>query len=342
MSTGTEAAAVARGLAFLERGQLPGGAFPVLASTDPGFATGAPDPSVFPTALVAHCLSFAPAAAEMRARACDFLEREMDRHGLWKHWSREHPQYASLPPDLDDTSCAAAALAAAGRDFPDPREILFANRDRQGRFLTWVVPRLRWTAAAHRRATLPQLRRAPRLFIFFRRTSAKASDVDAVVNANALFHLGPVPETEQARAFLLAVLRDGDEAHCDKWYESPFAIWYFLSRALAGAAPEAGRIICERIASARPASALEAALAVCALHYWRAPVPTELIELLLARQRESGGWPAAPLYHGGRRRLGRRAFAPPHPDTPHWGSEALTTAVAVEALSRREGADGHA
>jgi len=335
MSTGAEAAAVARGLAFLARSQLGSGAFPVLASTDPTFVDGVPDPSVFPTALVAHCLSFHEAAAPLRARACDFLLAEMDRHGLWKHWPRHHPQHESLPPDLDDTSCAAATLAAAGRDLPDHREILLANRNREGLFLTWVVPRLRWTAAAHRRATLPQLRRAPALYLFFRKTSARPSDVDAVVNANVLFRLGPVAGTEPARELLLAVLRAGDEARCDKWYESPFAIWYFFSRALAGTAPEAGRIVGERIASARPASALEAALAICALNYWKAPVPATLTDLLLVEQRESGGWPAAALYHGGRRRLGRRAFAPPHPDTPHWGSEALTTGLAIEALGNR-------
>ena len=60
----------------------------------------------------------------------------------------------------------------------------------------------------------------------------------------------------------------------------------------------------------------------------------ESVSRLLLLQQPNGSWPGAPLYHGGRARLPGGAFAPVHPDTPHWGSEALTTAFAVEALAR--------
>lgn len=303
--------ALDRAIAFLERTQLPSGELPV-------FASGKPDPSIFPTALAAHALSFAPAAAGVRERALDFLAAEMGSSGLWKHWPRAHPHHHQLPPDLDDTACASSALARAGRTFPDNRALLLGNRNGAGLFRTWKLTRT-------------QLRHPLVTFFFFRNTSAKPFDVDAVVNANVLAYLGASDETQPVVNHLLHVLRGNLESVCDKWYENPFAVWYFFSRALRGVAPEAGEIITRRIAAATPKNALERALAACALLDWN--LEPDLAPLLAAQQ-ESGGWPAAGLYHGGRRRLGRFAFAEPHPDTPWWGSEALTTAFCIEAISR--------
>ena len=329
---------VARGLAFLERSQLPSGAFPVVCTTDPTMERGCvEDPSLFPTALIAHALSFCPDAARMQARAEDFLLAEMDRNGLWKHWTREHPQHALLPPDLDDTSCASAVLARAGRALPHNRPILLANRDRRGLFYTWIIPRLRWAGLAHARVTLPQWLRAPALWTFFRATSAAPGDVDAAVNANALFYLGAVPGHEAVVRHLLEVLGESRETQCDKWYENPFAIWYFFSRALAGIAPEADARIKERVGTAAPSTALEAALAISSLNYWRFEAGEDLVSFLLAGQLPSGAWPRAAFYHGGRKRRRDGSFDEPHPDTPRWGSEALTTALAIEALSNRPG-----
>jgi hypothetical protein len=326
--------AIDRAAAFLERSQLESGEIPVLASTDPAMAAGcAPDSSVFPTAAAVHCLSFVPAAAPVRERACAFLRAEMDGNGLWRHWTRDHPHHSSLPPDLDDTSCASAALAACGTA-PDNRSILLDNRTRFGLFLTWVLPRLRWTGPAHRRAALPQLAHLATLFLFFRRTSAAPSDVDAVVNANSLFYLGGFEGRAAVVAHLLAILRDGRERCCDKWYENPFVIWYFLARALGGSEPEAAALIGRRLDGAAPSNALEAALAACARLSCGSAPSDDAVAALLALQSEDGSWPRAPLYHGGRRRRRDGAFDPPHPDTPRWGSEALTTAFALEALSR--------
>lgn len=324
---------VARALAYLESVQLPSGELPVLASNDPTLAEGAAaDPSVFPTALAAYCLSFCAEAGPIRRRALGFLAAERDRHGLWRHWTRDHPHCAQLPPDLDDSSCASAAVGDTAGPAGN-REILLCNRRRDGLFLTWILPRLRLGCAAHRRATWPQLRHAATLFLFFRRTSARPGDVDAVVNANALFHLGRFEGRDKVVRFLLDILRRGAEPECDKWYENPFAIRYFLSRALAGE-PEAAELIARRAAAASPANAFETALALCAsLHGGARPSDSE-VHSLLALQSPDGSWPRAALYHGGRLRLPGGGFAPRHPDTPHWGSEALTTAFCVEALAR--------
>jgi hypothetical protein len=333
LPTGVEGA-LGRALRFLDGAQLPSGEMPVYASTDPTLEERAElDPSIFPTALVAHCLSFCAEAAPIAARAHDFLLGEMDGNGLWKHWTRDHPHAATLPPDLDDTSCSSFVLVQAGRGVPDNRALLLANRDGDGRFFTWVVPRPRWTGGRHMRLVLRQLRHLPTLVMFFRLTSAKPEDVDACVNASTLHYLGRFDGEERVIAFLLDVLREGRERQCDKWYESPFVVRYFLSRALAGRAPEAGPLIAARTAAQPPTSSLEHALAACALLDGGGDAGPH-IEALLAAQAPDGSWRRAALYHGGRARLRSGGFAEPHPDTPRWGSEAITTAFAAEALAR--------
>jgi hypothetical protein len=294
--------AVARGVEYLRRVQLPSGELPVLAS-------GKPDPSIFPTAVMAHSLSFAPDAAGVRERALDFLAAEMQPGGVWSHWPRVHPQHAFLLPDLDDTACASAALTRAGRVIPANRALLLKNRNRRGLFRTWLL----------------RYRHPLAMYAFFTRTSAKPFDADAVVNANVLFYLGEIPKVVEQ---LLDVLRENRERQCDKWYDNPFVVWYFFARALGSKAAD---LIGKKIDAATPSNALDHALAACALlHIGRAPD----VGSLCRSQLSSGAWPAAPVYHGGRARRRDGTFGEPHPDTPYWGSEAWTTAFAIEALAR--------
>lgn len=328
--------AIGRAVDFLARRQLPDGAFDVLVNNDPemrGECT--PDPSIFPTALAAHALSFAPEADAIRSKALEFLLSEMEPYGLWKHWPREHPHQHELPPDMDDTVCASAALRAAGMPFPENRRLILANRARGGLFHTWFTPRLEWSADRRRRRIVwSQLRHPLVLYMFFTRTSARPGDVDAVVNANTVHYLGIGPETAPVVEHLLHVLRRGEETEADKWYENPFAVWYFMARAIGGEVPEAAGLMERKLVAARPTNALDAALAACALMYCRRSPERRAIEALVAMQGPDGGWPRGALYFGGRLRRPDGAFNPPHPDTPRWGSEELTTAYCVEALAR--------
>ena len=235
---------------------------------------------------------------------------------------------------MDDTSCASKALAAAQLPCPDNRELLLVNRDKAGLFLTWFIPRLRWSGGRHMAATWRQIAHLPTLVAFFRKTSAAPADVDAVVNANALFYLGTFPGDAAVADALLAVLRENRERVCDKWYDNPFVIWYFIARALAGRSEEGEGLVLAKLAAAVPVTALDSALCLSAkMTLGKRPDPEGMSRLLLLQQ-PGGSWPSAPLYHGGRARLPDGGFGAVHPDTPHWGSEALTTAFVVEALGR--------
>src|SRR5216683_3694221 len=332
-------ASIARGLAFLEGVQRPNGSFPTYMSLDRAMQGDcAPDPSVFPMALIAYSLGFVPGAAELRDRALDFLLREMDGSGLCRYWSRDHSYPHNLPPDLDDTCVASAVLMRAGRRHPENRPIVLANRDARGLFFTWITPRPRWASGwAYWRIALPQLLK-PRALYFFLRQSASPFDVDAVVNANVLFYLGDRAETRPVVTWLLTILREGRERECDKWYESPAAIWYFFSRALSAVVPDARQLVLDRVAGARPESPLDTALAACSLLAWDEQPSDAAVAELVDAQLDSGGWPRAGLYAGGRTRRPDGSVAPSASDMLWWGSEALTTGFAVEALARLDAA----
>jgi hypothetical protein len=303
--------AIEKGITWLESVQLPSGEIPIEISPTPEMSGDCVrEPVVFPAALAARALAITPSAERVRSRALDFLQREMEPDGLWRHPSSEKPEHYGTPLDLDDTSIASAALAAAGRSFPDNRAVLLAHRERSGLFRTWIV---RWW-------------RHPLMTYRFFRYTAKVRDVDAVINANVVIYLGICEETRPAIEHMLAVLRANGEMTSTIWYGSRFIVWYFFSQALHEIAPEAGEMIVPRLEAAMPLNALELALATSTLLLWnRRPDVGPLIDA----QLPSGAWPRAGFYHMGHRRIDSL------PKPPWWGSEALTTVFAVEALTRR-------
>ncbi len=302
--------AIENGVAYLESAQLPSGEIPIEISPTPEMSGDCVrEPVVFPAALAARVLSITPSAARVHSRALDFLQREMEPGGLWRHPSSDKPGHYYTPLDVDDTSIASAALAAAGRQFPDNRALLLAQRERGGLFRTWIV---RWW-------------RHPLMTYRFFKYVAEPRDVDSVINANAVIYLGVCEETRPAIEYMLAVLRDKREMMSTIWYGSRFTVWYFFSQALHEIAPEAGEIIVPRVEATAPVNALELAVAASTLLLWNR-VPD--VGPLIKAQLPSGAWPSVGFYHMGQRR------GETQPKTPWWGSEALTTVFAVEALAR--------
>src|SRR5437868_1358092 len=197
--------AIEKGVAFLESAQLPSGEIPIEISPTPEMSGDCVrEPVVFPAALAARTLSITSSAARVRSRALDFLLREMEPDGLWRHPSSDKPGYSYTPLDVDDTSLASVALTAAGREIPDNRRFLLANRERSGLFRTWIV---RW-------------RRHPLMTYRFFKYTAERRDVDAVVNANVVVYLGVCEETRPVIEHLLAALRANREMLSTIWYGS--------------------------------------------------------------------------------------------------------------------------
>jgi hypothetical protein len=333
------AEAIARGIDYLHQHQYPNGEFCSYFAPDAAMQEWCvPDSCIFPTALIGNSLLFLsehPQTEEMLTRTTGFLQYHMSRGGLWHHFTGLHPLRGPLPLDMDDTACVSALLRARGLSCPTPSNVplLLANRTRQGLFYTWFVAR-GWNAnRTHWRITLPRLAHPLRNLMLWRSVEATPSDVDPVVNANALYYLGDIPETQPVMAWLLRLIAENREAGCDRWYPDPHVVYYFISRnyfrGIIGLEPARQPVIDRIVAAARPdgrlgETVLDTALAICTLLNWNAQQP-ELqlaVQFLLDAQQPHGEWPRWLVYYGGAKKL------------VGWGSEEMTTAFCLEALAR--------
>jgi hypothetical protein len=321
--------AVERGLAFLAQRQLPSGQFANYVGADLAGGDVVFDSSPFTTALVVNSIGSAntPVARAMIERALGFLLAEMEAPAVWRYWTADHPGHRSIPPDVDDTACISHALRRNGVAFPDNRSVLLANRDRRGLFYTWFAPRFTppplnldfWRVAG---------RGLGGSRAFWRENSLSPRDVSCVVNANVLLYLGDGPEAEPVKEYLIDLVRDRREACCDGWYDNEFPFYYSISRCMhagIGGLEAIRDVMIERIVAAANAdgsigtTALDTAFAACASRFLGRPAE-RACSYLAGAQSAEGGWPIAPLYHGG------------PPMELRWGSEELTTGFCLEAL----------
>lgn len=341
MSSNGLEAGIERGIEFLRRSQLPSGEFKVYMSPDLNLERDCIfDSSPFPAALIAYALGFADraAAGDILEKALRFLLDEMEGPGLWRYWTKRHQSHATIPPDLDDISCASFVLRRHGLPFPPNLKLVLANRTRDGLFYTWMTAR--WPlppVPSYWRVVLSQWRHPLRVYYFWKLLEPTRHDVDGVVNANVLFYVGEVPETRRVVNYLIDILRRGEEDRCDGWYSNRFMFHYALSRnfhagveALGGVRDEA---LARIVGAAQPdgsigSGVLNTALSVCTLLDWRSSPPEleRAVRFLLAEQRTDGSWPRASVYYSGPKKL------------YGWGSEELITGFCLEALLRYRGA----
>jgi hypothetical protein len=330
-----------KGLAFLERRQMASGRFPIEVTFH--YLDGSPveqDDALFATAMIVYSLGFISrtAAKHMTERALTYFQHEMTGRGLWRYWGTQAVRngrrlHRLIPADLDDMANISYLLERTGKSFPDNKSLFLLNRNRNGRFYTWLVPRAVWTfQPGYWLALLRDLNLA-RMTVFWKTTEARYDDVDAVVNANVLLYLGECQETRAVTEWLVQIIHDGTEALCDKWYRDRYSFYYALSRNHhRGASLFSGSVgnILSRLEAASCADGkigdhvLHTALAVnsmmnlgvCPTYFDAA------VDYIVAAQREDGSWESKPLYYGG-----------PQLATS-WGSPELTTGLCLEALAR--------
>ena len=192
---------------------------------------------------------------------------------------------------------------------------ILANRDEEGRFLTWVL------AADEPDVVAP-----------FR------IEADPVVNANVIAHLGDHPETRDAQRWLEALIAGGNVEGASKWYPDKVATYYAASRAMVRARPALDRLrpsLADRILELADGdgvfgNVLHAAQAVSALDNIGRLDSIDAkrqVEGFLSSQHEDGSWPELlafgdqTLKWGSIGRIGH-------------GSEAVTSAFCIEALER--------
>jgi hypothetical protein len=296
--------AIHDGLRFLSRAQLPSGEMPVCAFNEPTLAgTGTLDSCIFATTFYLH------AVAQLRraqiavphapfARAQRFVLREMIGPGLFAYYPRAHP--IQLPPDTDDTCCASAVLRDAHPFLMWGENVssLLRSRDSTGTFLTWIEP------------------------------FAGPNQVDVGINANVLFYLGDRPETHLASAYLCRVFGKDDPVEHTSYYPDLLVLAYLAWRAYSAGARSLLDAVTASIHRMRPVQWTDASFGddvrtACAIAVLsEQPIEPDsvraAVEFLLARQQDNGSWHRGTMY--------RSAVA-------YFGSEALTTALCLDALT---------
>ena len=319
IATGTLAKAasdsIRRGLRFLESAIDENGAWRCIR-----FNVADPDiPRHFerPPFVSALCALALRRSNEPRARAiCSatqaYLAETIEYPGLWRY-------YLHLPQDLDSSALCSLMIGnhpwiLLGRNVPR----MLANRDEDGRFMTWLLDE-----------------DEPDVVAPFR------IEADPVVNANVIAYLGDRPETRDAQRWLGTRVIEGRLEGSSKWYPDTVAIYYAIARAAVRAPAALGELrpaIAEGILELRDekedfGNVLKTAQAVSALDdvggLERIDAKRQA-ERIVGSQRDDGSWPELLAFGDQSLKWGRFG------QIGH-GAEAVTSAFCIEALERLAG-----
>ncbi|WP_158995710.1 hypothetical protein [Mucilaginibacter sp. L196] len=337
---------IAKGIDFLEEHQLHNGEIINYFSTSEDLKTDCVNYSItYATSFTCHSLTFLSKNDKVKkiiSKAADFLYGQL-YYGVWNFCANYHHLYNIVPFDVDSTSLAASAVLDALGGYSGDKvtaKILLANRDKKGLFYTWIVPRLATTYNKR------FLRIASHVFlspvehtIFWNKTSCNYADNDLGINANVLSYLGDIPETQPIITAINTAILENREATCDKWYYNPFVIYHLFSRnyykGITKLEPIRQPIIDRIISQAEDSGCLggnlfNTALGACVLQnfHHQSPVLNKAIQFIIKAQNTNGSWERWAHYYAGNMYL-------------YFGSEEITTAFCLEALSRYRDLSGN-
>ena len=269
-----------------------------------------PVDAVFTTSQVLYSLSFCRDSASARGteeRAAKYLIAQREAPGVWHYYGSGTD--LKISPDVDDTSVAWAALQRFEVPVPPAAlDAVRASKNENGLFTTWIGPAATWV-------------------------NIDSRDIDTVVNINALLLFGLQRENVNAVCkYVLGQIDNDNFRRGTVYYRSPLMFAHAFSRAYREGnvkclEPGVGKlrdtILSLQNADGSWGNDLETAFgAVTLLNLdYRGSALDRAIKILVARQSNDGGWELAPAYRGAVQPL-------------NYGARALTTAVAIEALTK--------
>ena len=259
----------------------------------------------FTASQILFSLSFCSESASARGtcqRAASYLLAQKSPEGLFNYYGKATPR--PVPPDVDDTSTAWAALKRTGQSVPkEALATVKKNVNAAGVFNTWIG------------------------------NPPDPGDLDAVVNLNALLLFGLEGETVDAACkFALSKAQLEQFRNGSPYYESPMSFAYAFSRAYVDGHAQCLADGAEKVRSAvlslqKPDGGwgddLETAHGVVALlnFGYRGEAIERGVRAILSRQNADGGWALATVYRG----IGVAS---------RYGARTITTALCTEALTK--------
>lgn len=266
----------------------------------------------FFTSIILVCLQNVDDADSIIRPGIKFLKKQQSPQGSWNYWDRNSQMAVKyrFPDDLDDTAYALLALSIhdpaglSGQDLALLAGLLITNEIKPGGpYRTWLVDKSLYR---------------------------QWGDVDLAVNANIgglLNHHGlEMPDLQNYVKTELDKRRP-----TSLYYQSPIPIIYFLSRWYEG--PEISRLFKEHTHRLTAKNVAELAmLLTIGCRVGASPSTLRRLYKLLLESRQRGHWPAAVFYT----ELVSQGQA------CYTGSPALTTALALEAITAYRRRAGHA
>ncbi|OQA04915.1 MAG: hypothetical protein BWY68_00061 [bacterium ADurb.Bin400] len=302
---------IRRGSSYISSQQKRDGSFVTFASRDSvNFSNPIECPSAFASYLILLALHDIchPRLTKAKDRALDFLLNQASKHWSFNYWARSSDQAKSqpYPDDLDDTSCALAALMkykaelVTGEVMASLVRLLTSVESKEGGpYATWLVP-----------PSSPKVWR----------------DVDLAVNCNIAYLLSLHDISMESINAMVEEAASLD-SYCSSYYPSCFPIIYFISRFYQGEKKDhiVRFLLSRQNQDGSWGNYLDSSLAVSALlNFGYQGDLTNCIEFLL--KLNIADPPAIPFYVG----------ANPTQDGNNYydGSPALTAAMCVEALNK--------
>jgi len=301
---------------LLLKKQLPNGSFPSFTTSDPlNFKKAYICESIFASALALISLNKLPETKELKIikkKLASFLLSQKSPDWSFNYWARESKDFKRMPypDDLDDTSCALAALYGYDKKLIDGEAmakfvlVLTALEQKEGGpYKSWLVG--------------PDV---PKTW----------HDVDLAVNANIAFFLAT---QEVSLNNINKLIEDAidTQTYYSPYYPTAYSIIYFISRSYTGKKiPQIiDFLLAKREADYKWNNPQDTALVISSLLNFKKPIDNleASIDYLLKTQKKD--WKAYPFY------TGIKPSNDPNDKTMHYaGCAALTTALCLEALNK--------
>lgn len=309
--------AISEGLTFISSVQRADGSFKTFSSpSKQPFICKMPYVTTFAQAIILTALAAVPAvrgqsSEPLRARLAAWLLKQRSASWSFNYWPRGSAMAKRLPypDDLDDTFCALMALR-----FHDASLV---NADCLGKVVKLLIATESQTGGPYQTWLVPPT------------SDPVWRDVDLAVNSNVAGFLqlvaGPLPNVTRLMEQAIT-----DSALTSVYYPSVYPIVYYLARAYKGPAQaQLAEYILRQQRDGHWETPLHTALAISSLtQLGRADACVSGVRYLRAAQRPNGSWPAEAF-----------CIDPAVGGQQHYnGAPALTTALALEALSRVEAA----
>ncbi len=292
---------ISKGIDFLYENQLDYGEFKTYICDDKDLEECLFDSSPFVTTFVLYFFNNMEGEKVeiMTEKALDFLLNEQEEGGIWRYWSSRNDK--KISPDLDDISTISFILKTNGIDIDDNYQLIKENVNDDNLFFTWLY------------------------------SGKERNDVDCVVNANVLLYLG---ENNPSVCSYINEAIKSDES-CSVYYLGKLSFFYMVSRAFENNITCFDKskdeiinyILNHQNKDGSFGNELETAFGLTTLlnfNYSGNEIESSLINLL-ENQQKDGSWKRKAAFCRG---------IDLTESGPYFGSEELTTALALEALKK--------